>query len=132
MSKQYSQQEDNTSLDESVKNKPVERSAEKTEELSKRQIFAERRVRIKIPSGRAPHERSPVQVGVNGTAFLIKRDIDVDVPQSVVDVLENAKEQVPTTIEEGGRKRVEFKASLRFPYQIMGYINPKTGALEAV
>ncbi|MEG1610983.1 MAG: hypothetical protein RR317_07345, partial [Bilophila sp.] len=50
-------------------------------------LNAQRRVRIVISSGRDSHEQCPVTVGVNGRAYLIERDKEVEVPESVLHVL---------------------------------------------
>lgn len=83
-------------------------------------IAGEKRVRIMIPSGRSEMEKAPVQVGVNGIAFLIKRDVPVDVPESVVNTLNLAKEMRPVEYEENGRTEVRWTESLRFPFQTIG------------
>ncbi len=110
--------------------RPDEPSAEEIEKATTAQMKGERRVRIRIASGSLPHERGPVSVGVNGVAYQIPRDKDVDVPVSVLKVLQNAKQQMPHKVEEHGRKRVEFQEVLRFPVSVVGYVNKETGKLE--
>ncbi len=100
------------------------------EAQNKKLLAAQRKVRIVIPSARGPHERCPVPVGVNGREYLIVRDKEVDVPQAVVSVLNDAVESVPVTIGEGEMKRTEFKQAQRISYKVVGYINPETGDLE--
>ena len=100
------------------------------EAQNKRLLSEQRKVRIVIPSGRDIHERCPVPVAVNGREYLIVRDKEVDVPQSVINVLNDAVESVPVEDGDGPIKRVVFKQAQRFAYSIKGYVNPETGAME--
>jgi hypothetical protein len=50
------------------------------------------KVRIIVPSQEKPGGRDPVQVGVNGVTFLIKRDEEMDVPFRVFEVLKNSEQ----------------------------------------
>lgn len=100
------------------------------EAQNKNLLAAQRKVRIVIPSGRGLHERCPVPVGVNGREYLIVRDKEVDVPQAVVSVLNDAVESVHVTIGEGEMKRTEFQNAQRIAYTIKGYVDPTTGELE--
>ena len=102
------------------------------ESQNKRLLAEQRKVRIVIPSGRDIHERCPVPVAVNGREYLIVRDKEVDVPQSVINVLNDAVENVP--FEEGGgdSKHVVFRQAQRFAFSIKGYVNPDTGELENI
>ncbi len=49
----------------------------------------EKKVKIKIPLTRG--ESDDVYVGVNGKTYLIKRGEEVEVPESVVEVLNNSE-----------------------------------------
>ncbi len=101
------------------------------EAIITRQLNAQRRVRIVLASGRDPHERAPVPIGVNGREYLISRDKVVDVPQAVLNVLDLAMEQVAEVREVNGQRHVTFHLAKRFNYTIKGYVDPKTGQLEA-
>ena len=68
--------------------------------------------------------------GQNSTGMVIVRDKEVDVPQAVVSVLNDAVESVPVTIGEGEMKRTEFQQAQRISYKVVGYIYPETGDLE--
>lgn len=59
----------------------------------------EERVSFKIPMGSTDKDRSDVFVAVNGKSYLIKRGIINNLPKSVVEVLENAEEQMMYAIE---------------------------------
>lgn len=61
----------------------------------------QKRVRIMIPSSSDIGGNQDVFVGVQGVAYLIKRDEEVDVPQSVVEVLQNAQRTTYTQMEDG-------------------------------
>ena len=52
---------------------------------------ARRMVRILIPNQNEPGGKDPVPVGVNGVIAVIKRGVEVDVPEEYVHVLTNAQ-----------------------------------------
>lgn len=54
-------------------------------------------VKIKLPLTR--NEKDDVYVGVNGNTYLIKRGEVVEVPESVVEVLENKEKMVNEALE---------------------------------
>ena len=60
---------------------------------------AEKRVRFKIPKGRNEQDRADVCVCVNGVAYQIKRGVVNELPESVVEVLENAETQMDYAIQ---------------------------------
>lgn len=94
------------------------------------QLHAQRKVRILIPSGRSPHERAPVTVGINGREFLIVRDREVDVPEGVVNVLKLAREKVAVASEVNGQQTVAWEEAPRIPFQILGYVEPPADVAE--
>lgn len=59
-----------------------------------REIAAAKKVKIRITSTDDSEGQQPVFVGVNGVAFLIRRDEDVEVPVPVYEVLANARQTV--------------------------------------
>ena len=62
----------------------------------------EKKVKIKLPLTRS--ERDDVFVGVNGKTWLIKRGVEVEVPASVVEVLQHREEmlQIAMELEDAG------------------------------
>ncbi len=54
-------------------------------------------VKIKLPISKT--EKNDVFVGVNGKTFLIKRGVDVEVPDYVVEVLKHKEEMLIQQIE---------------------------------
>lgn len=48
---------------------------------------------INIPAGETREQQQDVFVSVNGVPFLIKRNVDVEVPNAVVEALKNAKQK---------------------------------------
>lgn len=102
----------------------------KQEEQIIRQISQQRKARIVIPSGRDAHERCAVPVGLNGREFLIARDKEVDVPVGVLEVLNLATANV---VQSNGdaENAISFHKVPRFPYRLLGYVNPETGELES-
>lgn len=65
-----------------------ERMIDNTREV-KDELNLQKKVKLMIPS--TEHDRQPVPVGINGYVFLIERDKEVQVPESVVQVLRDAK-----------------------------------------
>lgn len=114
-----------------AKSEAIDAEVSRQEETIRRQLKAQRKVRITIASGKDPKDRCPVPVAVNGREYLIERDKTVDVPQGVLDVLDLAVEQVPTVIDEGGQSRTVFQPAQRFSYRVLGRVDPLTGELEA-
>jgi hypothetical protein len=56
-------------------------------------------------------------VGVNGRTFLIQAGYEVDVPRSVLDVLDHAVMSVPIT--NAMRQVIGYRDRLRFPYRVI-------------
>lgn len=118
---------------EDAKMTSKEKDTAETEKIVEQQMRKQRKVRILIPSGRDESERSPVPVGINGYTVLIQRDVEVDVPEGVVNVLKLAKQSVPVKEIDrvSGQTRTVFRSAARFPLQILGYVDAKTGKLAA-
>ena len=62
---------------------------------------AEETKKILIPSGDTAVNQGDIFVQVNGRAFQIKRDVEVEVPQPVVEVLQQAKTTVGRQMDDG-------------------------------
>lgn len=77
-----------------------------------------RRVKIIVSNQDGPEQTRFVKVQVNGEMFTLPREIEVTVPEYVVEVLNNA---VITRIVQEDGEWVERKAR-RFPYHITGYV----------
>jgi hypothetical protein len=60
------------------------------------------KVRIIIPASDAPGGQDPVPVSVNGSAMLIPRDQECEVPYPYYEALKNAVRQVYTPLPDGG------------------------------
>ncbi len=78
-----------------------------------------KRVKIRIPSTEAPGGKDDVTVNINGYLFQIKRDEDIEVPEAVLKVLDNAvMTHYKQKKREGGEgyEMVPMKV-MRFPYQ---------------
>lgn len=79
-------------------------------------INAEPRVRIILEE----NEHIPPTgqfVGVNGASYLIMPGVPVDVPESVLDVLDNAIMSIP--VKDGNDSVIGYRDRLRFPYRIV-------------
>ena len=59
-------------------------------------MATEKKVKIKIPLTK--NDAEDVYVAVNGRSFLIKRGEEVEVPESVVEVLENQEKMLRQAI----------------------------------
>ena len=79
--------------------------------------FSGRKVRVVINAGSDDLDKEPVDIGLNGTTWRIKRDEEVVIPEEVFEVLKNA---VTTTYKNVGDK-VEERAVRRFSYSMLGY-----------
>ena len=60
---------------------------------------AEEMVRFRISTGRSDLDKQDVFVAVNGKSYLIKRGETVELPKSVVEVLENSEAQNAYALE---------------------------------
>ena len=83
---------------------------------TKAALRKEDKVRIKIMSTET--QRDDVPVGVNGHTYLIKRDEPVEVPLSVLEVLDHATYTAYTQVkrESGEGYDLVGREILRFPY----------------
>lgn len=113
-----------------AKSDELEAQVARQEALIIKQISQQRKAKIVIPSGRSAHERCPVPVGLNGREFLITRDKEVDVPVGVLEVLNLAQASIARSGGKDERASVVFEKAPRFPYRLVGYIDPATGKLE--
>lgn len=77
----------------------------------------QKRHKIMIPS--TERDKEPVQVSINGYAYNIPRDKEVEVPQGVLEVLNNASYTVFTVKkrEEGEGNELVGQEVRRFAYQ---------------
>jgi len=80
---------------------------------------AEKRYRLVIEE--EENALNYVPVGVNGTVYQIMRGIEVVVPKSVLDVLEQAKaSRVAQERQQDGTIKTYVKAFNRYPYRVLG------------
>ncbi|MDR1685219.1 MAG: hypothetical protein LBR82_02055 [Desulfovibrio sp.] len=100
---------------------PSEHTLHAQEQEIAQLLKGQRKVKIMIQSGRTPSEQCPVALAVNGREFLIKRDVEVEVPEAVVNVLRLAVEQQPIVdIQPStGEKNIGYKSVARFPFHIL-------------
>lgn len=105
-----------TKKEEAMKTEAIDNTAEVKKELQR-----QKKVRILIPSTET--QRDDVSVAVNGYAYNIKRDAEVEVPESVVEVLKNARTTtyIQRKREDGGEgNELIPQHSPRFAFQILG------------
>lgn len=74
-------------------------------------------VRVIIHNQDGPCGAEDVFVSVNGKAWLIKREHEVDLPPEVLEVLENAEQAVYERDPDGAQREKRMK---RFAYSILG------------
>lgn len=83
-----------------VESMPAEETPEiKKSAESKKTSKSEKMVSFKIPKGRNEQDRADVFVCVNGVSYQIQRGVIVKLPESVVEVLENAELQMDYAIQ---------------------------------
>lgn len=66
-------------------------------EAKKETVAKAKTVKIKLPLTRT--EKDDVFVGVNGNTWLIKRGVEVEVPECVVEVLQHQEEMLRQALE---------------------------------
>lgn len=83
---------------------------------------ARKKERVKIIVHSDANDASNVKVGVNGRMYLIKRDVEVEVPREVVNVLERAVKTrlEPVRQREDGSMEYRERHSRRFAFDIRG------------
>lgn len=75
-----------------------------------------KRVRIKLANG-AHIPPTGQFIGLNGYGYLLKPGKEADVPEPLLDILDNAVEEKPVMGEDG---RVEaYESAPRFPYTVV-------------
>ena len=57
-------------------------------------------------------------IGINGRSFLLRAGEEVEVPAEVVEVLNDAVEDVPRT--DGNNNVLDYRKKMRFPYRLTG------------
>jgi len=77
---------------------------------------AQKRVKLRIPSTEAIGGKDDVYVGVNGVGYLIKRDEDVSVPESVYFALDDAKQTIFKQEKDGS---LSPRKVHRFPFSLV-------------
>ena len=101
------------------------------ERMSTNQLRKGHWVRIILASGQAEADRAPVPIAVNGFQCLLKRDEEGIIPESLLNVLEDAVETRPVVVEEGGSRKVTWKKIKRFSYTVVGVYDTKAEAEAA-
>lgn len=57
-------------------------------------------------------------IGINGRSFLLRAGEEVEVPVEVIEVLNDAVEDVPRT--DGNNNVLDYRKKMRFPYRLTG------------
>jgi hypothetical protein len=78
-----------------------------------------KRFTILIPKAVGPVGNEPVFVGVQGVGYTIPRACNVDVPESVVEVLKNAVQDIVTQDEDGVMHHDYVPA---YPFTVIGEV----------
>jgi hypothetical protein len=90
------------------------------------------RYRIILDEGRDKSDQKRVPVQVNGRAYDLQRGVELDVPEEVVSVLNDAVSGRAEPIEDprtGILSGVEYVNSRRFPFQRLGKSRDEAGEL---
>lgn len=76
-------------------------------EVKKETVAKEKTVKIRLPLTKS--EKNDVLVGVNGRTWLIKRGVEVEVPECVAEVLRHKEEMLEQAMafEEAAAKKAE-------------------------
>lgn len=107
-------------LGEGDKDKEQQEHSEKNEtQQIKEQLDAQKKYKIMVPSTEI--DREDIKIGICGYTYVIQRDKPVDVPESVVKVLQDA---ITTSYKQVKRKDSEGYElisfdSMRYPFQII-------------
>lgn len=56
--------------------------------------------------------------GVNGRSYMLKPGMEAEVPQGLIDVLDNAVTSTPI-IDPDTRKVIGYRNSMRYPYRVI-------------
>jgi hypothetical protein len=93
---------------------------------TKEVLAKEKRVVIKIPS--TEKDKTAVKIGINGHTIVVPRDIEAEVPMSVVGALNECIETHYFAVD-GGKdsesQKYEKREVMRFPYQIVRQVEEK-------
>lgn len=57
-------------------------------------------------------------IGINGTGYLLLPGVEVDVPENIIEVLNNAIKSKPV-IDPNNRRVIGYRDALRFPYRVI-------------
>ncbi len=103
------------SRSEIVKATPIstDNSSEKTKEM----LASQKKYKLIINS--TERERTSVKIGINGYVYNIPRDVEVIVPEAVVQSLKEASYEVYKQVEGEDKTSMETKKEIvhRFPFQ---------------
>jgi len=107
-------------LGENIKAKETEGVFNGEEKQVKEKLDSEKKIKIIIPSTET--DREDVKIGICGYPYAIMRDVPVEVPLSVVKVLQDAivttYKQVPRDGKGEGFDLVPFE-SMRYPFRVI-------------
>lgn len=82
---------------------------------------------IMIPDQDKPGGNEPVFVGANGKGYTIPRNVDVQVPHAVVEILKNARQEIVTQRDDGS---LDVRKVLTYPYQVIDPGKPRVPPTE--
>lgn len=75
------------------------------------------KVRVIFHNQDGPGGADDIFVSVNGKAYLIKREHEVELPGEVMHIIENAKQHV---FERGADNRIRERSVMRYAYSVLG------------
>tara|TARA_R110000782_G_scaffold265815_1_gene359811 strand:- start:1181 stop:1660 length:480 start_codon:yes stop_codon:yes gene_type:complete len=89
--------------------------------LEGKDVSGAKRIKIIIHESADPNAVNPVFVGVNGKGYTITRGQEVDVPNGVLEVLNNARETLyERKKDEYGKEYLSPREALSYPFSILG------------
>lgn len=71
-----------------------------------------------IQSGANENDTASVMIGINGYVYKIKRDEEVEVPESVINVLKDAVQQQPVQSVVNGQMQTTFRPVKRYSFSV--------------
>lgn len=89
----------------------------------------EKKYRVIINTQEGFDGKDDVKLGVNGRVFLVKRGHEVELPESYLGVLKDAKITQISKDDEGNEQIIDIP---RFSYNILGEVVPEDTAAQAV
>ena len=114
------EQEKKARAEAEAENRKLDEHVAKIEGSELERQKAEEKIKIMIAEGEGPEGRDDVFVGVQGVGYQIKRAVEVKVPRSVYDTLQNAASTVYEDNGDGEDVNLVARSVPRYNVRIVG------------